>query len=130
MTLIDRSSAALIRFYQRWISPYKGFRCAFGVLHGAESCSEFALRTIEQGGWGRLWEAFPQRLDACRSAARLLRMRPANGTGDDQIRRQSRENPLVDGAAQVADGCCDVGCDLASAGDCSSIAECCTIDIF
>ena len=30
---------SLISFYQKYISPIKGFRCAYGYLHGNGTCS-------------------------------------------------------------------------------------------
>ena len=39
MALLTSAALAAIRFYQRWISPYKGFRCAYGAHSGRCSCS-------------------------------------------------------------------------------------------
>ena len=36
---------ALIRFYQRHISPYKGYRCPY-----IPSCSQYGLEAIEKYG--------------------------------------------------------------------------------
>lgn len=63
----------LIGIYQRYVSPYKGFRCAHRVRHGGLSCSE-AVRAIllEDGiwlGWSRVREQFR----SCHSAAQALR---------------------------------------------------------
>ncbi|MEM5550874.1 membrane protein insertion efficiency factor YidD [Pseudoalteromonas neustonica] len=38
----------LIRFYQKRISPYKGFRCAHAALHQGVSCSEAVKHIIEE----------------------------------------------------------------------------------
>ncbi|MEW6499667.1 MAG: membrane protein insertion efficiency factor YidD [Cyanobacteriota bacterium] len=71
---VTRSSiAALIRRYQRHISPKKGSSCAYRVLHGKESCWEFIKRTILEQG---LIEAIPaarHRLQACKAANQVLR---------------------------------------------------------
>jgi putative component of membrane protein insertase Oxa1/YidC/SpoIIIJ protein YidD len=36
--------------YQKFISPYKGFRCAHAALHESLSCSEYGKRSIQQHG--------------------------------------------------------------------------------
>ncbi|MEL7154027.1 MAG: membrane protein insertion efficiency factor YidD [Pseudomonadota bacterium] len=59
----------LIRFYQRWLSPRKGYRCAYAVHHGGPGCSGFAKNAISENG---LWEAIPlvrERFRLCASAA-------------------------------------------------------------
>jgi len=40
-TVLDAFVSMLISLYQRYVSPYKGFRCAHRVLHGGDSCSEY-----------------------------------------------------------------------------------------
>lgn len=59
----------MIRLYQRWISPYKGFRCAHRVVHGGASCSEFAVQAIQSHGAFGFWPEFRARLAACNAAA-------------------------------------------------------------
>ena len=59
--------------YQRYISPYKGFRCAYAVHHGGPGCSGFAKRAIHEHGF---WRAIPfirQRLRDCKTAYAELR---------------------------------------------------------
>lgn len=66
-------AAAVIRGYQRWISPYKGFRCAHRQLHRGLSCSEFALQAVLERG---VLEALPDirnQFRECGAAARMLR---------------------------------------------------------
>ena len=55
-----------ITLYQRFISPYKGWRCAYNVRFGGESCSAYGKRVISESGvffGGLLLE---QRFRACR----------------------------------------------------------------
>lgn len=40
----------LIRGYQRFISPYKGFRCAHAVHFGGDSCSAAVMKIIRRRG--------------------------------------------------------------------------------
>ena len=54
----------LIRFYQRWISPYLPRRCRF-----IPTCSQYALEAIQKyGAWKGGWLAFK----------RLMRCNPFN----------------------------------------------------
>ena len=54
----------LIRFYQRWISPYLPRRCRF-----IPTCSQYALEAVQKyGAWRGGWLAFK----------RLLRCNPFN----------------------------------------------------
>lgn len=46
----DRLALEAIRLYQRYLSPYKGFRCACAALHGGESCSAAVSRIIRTQG--------------------------------------------------------------------------------
>ncbi|WP_434661163.1 membrane protein insertion efficiency factor YidD [Klebsiella sp. MISC125] len=61
-----------IVFYQRVISPRKGYRCAYGALHHTQGCSGAVKEIIQQkgviGGWGEI----RQRFSDCRLAAETL----------------------------------------------------------
>ncbi|MCP5283758.1 MAG: membrane protein insertion efficiency factor YidD [Burkholderiaceae bacterium] len=41
---------ALIRGYKRFLSPAKGFNCAYRVYCGRASCSTFGIRAIRRFG--------------------------------------------------------------------------------
>lgn len=48
--MLDRFVVLLIDLYQRFLSPYKGYRCAHARYHGGASCSGAVKRiVIEQG---------------------------------------------------------------------------------
>ena len=65
-----------IELYQRYISPYKGYRCAYGVHCGGPSCSDYGKQVIsEEGvvvGTVRLFHRFQE----CREAGMLVRNNP------------------------------------------------------
>jgi Putative membrane protein insertion efficiency factor len=48
--IIDSLAIAAITGYQRYLSPYKGFRCAHRVLHQGESCSQYVKREVQAEG--------------------------------------------------------------------------------
>lgn len=59
-----------IRFYRRYLSPRKKFRCAHAHFTGGESCSDFGLRVFSEQtlphAIGQLGEQFGR----CRAASR------------------------------------------------------------
>lgn len=82
----------LIGVYQRYLSPRKGFRCAYRVRHKRRaSCSQFARRAIERLGLLPGVRLLRRRFDKCHHAKQVLdyqtprreeeKKRPAGGTG-------------------------------------------------
>lgn len=47
---LQRLVLAAIRLYQRWLSPHKGFVCAYRVYTGRDSCSAYGYRVINRYG--------------------------------------------------------------------------------
>jgi putative component of membrane protein insertase Oxa1/YidC/SpoIIIJ protein YidD len=47
---MSHSAQYLIQFYQKHISPYKGFRCAHGDYYGGDSCSGAVSKIIRRKG--------------------------------------------------------------------------------
>lgn len=62
-------AVAAIGGYQRWVSPYKGFRCAHDVLYGQGGCSGFGKRAFARYPIRVAWSLLRLRLEACRMAA-------------------------------------------------------------
>lgn len=58
----------LIKFYQRFISPYKGFHCAHHVVHGNDTCSNAVKNLIIKYGFFKALPFIRDRFDDCRSA--------------------------------------------------------------
>ena len=73
-TAIYPSSLAAwaIEAYQRFISPYKGFRCAHRAVHGRDSCSQFAKRVALKRGFLALFPLLRRRFTECGVAAQVL----------------------------------------------------------
>ncbi len=92
-----------IRFYQRFISPRKGFRCAYAAQTGCASCSALGYRAIRRFGVLRGLAVLNGRLEKCGVAYRRYRPR-AN------MRALGQQAGFLD-----CDGCngCD-GCDFPS----------------
>ena len=96
---------ALVRAYQKWISPKKGFGCALRLAGLSKTgCSGRALRILRKDslGWAAKAALLRRRLDDCSAAAsaRAGLTAPAQGRRFDALPGQG--------------GFCDAGCDLPS----------------
>jgi len=87
----------LIRFYQRFISPYKGFRCAHAALHKGDSCSGAVVSIIEEEGMVRGFGKIKARFRDCN----LAYMQLLEEQGETGRKRKWYDN-------------CDCGCDVFS----------------
>jgi putative component of membrane protein insertase Oxa1/YidC/SpoIIIJ protein YidD len=88
---------AAIRFYQRFISPHKGFACALRVATGGASCSAYGHAVIARFGLKRGLGLLDRRLALCGHVHRQLPRPPT---------------PLLHPRARRQQGFCDAPCDL------------------
>jgi len=65
----------LISFYQKRISPHKGFSCAHSGLHKGDSCSEYSKKQIHEKGVFASIKDIRLRFDECRDAANIIQQR-------------------------------------------------------
>src|SRR5262249_48928860 len=72
-SLLDRLAIGGLRAYQRFLSPHKGFRCAYGVAYGSGSCSDVAMRLARRFGALGMVSPMPLQAARCRRALGLLR---------------------------------------------------------
>lgn len=83
---LSRLALALIRAYQRWISPRKGFSCAHRARLGGPSCSQAGARLIQRLGLRRGLPLLRERLRRCgevhRAGLANPRYRPIHARGD------------------------------------------------
>jgi putative component of membrane protein insertase Oxa1/YidC/SpoIIIJ protein YidD len=114
----------VIDFYQRFISPYKGFRCAYRAARGRHSCSEFGKRALHRGGVVGFWPLLRRRFARCAEAARSLKARNSAAVleykskekREDEAHRRSGDRSF-DCGADCVPPCGDVGsCDVGEAG--------------
>ena len=99
----ERALAA-IRLYQRWISPHKGFRCAYRHHTGRASCSQLGYRAVRRYG--------------VRRGLALLRLRTRR-CGIAHRRHAPPARPM-----RSERGACDLSCDLPCHGGCDGPASC------
>jgi uncharacterized protein len=93
-----------IRFYQRFISPRKGFRCAHAAFFGGASCSGAIYNLILERG---LWSALPHirnRFLECDFAYKTL-LRMGRITRGRVARVGTEDNPEPDKAAKPGKTC-------------------------
>lgn len=110
----------LIRLYQTRLSPRKGFRCAYSVVHGGPGCSGAVLEILETKGLIRGLPSIRSRFQQCSDAA------------EERKKRRRRENGAAacgcDGldaalsSCQGPKGCLDDVGDCVPGGDCLSIS--------
>ena len=62
----------LIKGYQKFISPYKGWCCSHSSVYGGLSCSSYGLLAIEEQGVFKGVSLLNNRMNDCEVAANLL----------------------------------------------------------
>src|SRR5262245_22787194 len=65
-------TCAAIEWYQRYVSPRKGFSCARRVLRGGASCSQFAKRALSRCGLAAGVRPVRRRFEKCHAAQQIL----------------------------------------------------------
>lgn len=86
ISALDWLCLGAIAFYQRQISPRKGYRCAHARLHGGAGCSGFARDAIAQHGLRAATPLVRTRFGECKLAARTLRNEKLAPT-DEEVRQ-------------------------------------------
>ncbi|MEM6254552.1 MAG: membrane protein insertion efficiency factor YidD [Cyanobacteria bacterium P01_D01_bin.156] len=72
-SIISQLVSRLIKVYQRYLSPYKGFSCAHRAVHGGPSCSAYFSESVVTHGVASAIPLFRQRLGDCRQAYYALK---------------------------------------------------------
>ena len=103
---------AIIRCYQKWISPHKGFRCAYQKFYRRESCSNFGLRVFEQHPPLAAWRLLRDRLGECKTAydaflaAEPQQEEPNNSRQQKGTKGKSFFYYCQDSACDIGANCC------------------------
>jgi putative component of membrane protein insertase Oxa1/YidC/SpoIIIJ protein YidD len=96
-----------IRFYQRMISPYKGFCCAYAAYTGHASCSALGYRAIRRYGVVDGIAVLDARLAKCGVAYRRYRPQAPRALGS--------QAGFLDCSCD-AGGCDSGGCEMPGGG--------------
>jgi len=102
---VKRLALAAIRAYQHWLSPLKGFSCAFRAWSGAESCSAYGYRVIERFGLRLGLGLLDRRLSLCGHVHRSGVA--ARGTARPPVRLPLRHRQRGHCDLPCDAGCCD-----------------------
>lgn len=108
---------AAIRAYQRYLSPHKGFRCAYRLHTGRASCSTLGYRAVRSRGVFTGLALIRERTSRCGELQRRHRppsKRPPAGQRGDCDLPCDCDLPSGRGLARACDflSCCDCGsCD-------------------
>ena len=70
MKALQQMALSAVRAYQRFVSPHKGFVCAYAVHTGRCGCSELGYRAIQRYGLAKGWRVLRLRMALCGTAYR------------------------------------------------------------
>jgi putative component of membrane protein insertase Oxa1/YidC/SpoIIIJ protein YidD len=114
--MLSSSAIAVIGFYQRHVSPWKGYCCAHRMRTGRASCSGFAKRAIGRAGLRRGLCLLGRRFAACSASARALATAVSASAeetkepGEQEKPRKSGSDDGPDLAYCVPIECCVYAC--------------------
>ena len=98
--MLSHAAILGIRAYQLWLSPRKGYGCAYRLAHGGPGCSGYAKAVIAERGFLSALPAIRLRLRDCHEAVLLLRSeRPEEG-------RRRRDRWCDNCCIPDVSGCC------------------------
>lgn len=138
---VRNTATSSILGYQRYISPHKGFACAYRVLHRERSCSEYAKQAIAQKGFFAALPLIRQRFQACKQANQILKARcdPVSNhsqpEGESSTPRKKQpsvnqcQDNAVNGIFECGTECCSCeeligSCARADCGECTPGLDC------
>ena len=84
----DKIAIALVSLYQRYLSPYKGFRCAHKTLYGGTSCSQYFQMVVREKGLVAAIPKFQQRLLDCKQANVLIH---AQDNSEEKTKKKKKD---------------------------------------
>lgn len=123
-----------INFYQKYISPYKGFRCAHGIATGEISCSGYGKKVIKKFGLFTGLKLLNRRFYDCSwHAKQLNKIKDFAKDNVYKVYRPATGYRLNQGGFVDCDcgGCDAPSCDMPSCnvGDCIPDINCKKIDV-
>lgn len=118
MRISASMGVAMIEAYQRWLSPRKGFRCAYGALHGdgAGTCSSIGKRIMREQGVLKFLRLMPLQFAACKAAAASL---SAETDAERRRREQEKEWKRDERRERIREACEDFDCDDLNCSACA-----------
>lgn len=124
--VLDQLMLWLLAFYQKFVSPYKGFKCAYGVWTGQSTCSAEAKKILKQDGLIAGWPKIQAQLQHCKVAYQLIQGVPvlatANAVYAASLLESQAEQDRRERDSAIAEFFGELGCELgfeAMTCDCS-----------
>lgn len=116
-----KTGIVMIRSYQKYLSPYKGFSCAHRVLYGSESCSQYVKRTLIEQDLHSAITLSRQRFAACKTAKIILRAESL----EKKRRREKKQSDCQPNCNCSPEDCLDgLIPNCSDLGDCGSDFDC------
>jgi len=106
--MLNNALIQMIIFYQKYISPHKGYCCAYRAYSGNASCSEYAKIAIKKNGFIKAIPSIKKQFLKCKIAF-------------EKIEKKKKEKDMKENAADV---CFINGCVSASLETFTSIKSC------
>lgn len=101
--MLNTTAIYAISLYQRHLSPYKGFRCAYRAHTGRCSCSEYAKKIVRRLGVFALFVAMPRQFSRCRLAYHAIMA--IDSENNRRNRRRQRRDSSWDCSGLDCGGC-------------------------
>jgi putative component of membrane protein insertase Oxa1/YidC/SpoIIIJ protein YidD len=120
-TLAAQFTDSAIGAYQRYLSPYKGFCCAYRAHTGKRSCSNYGRAIVQKLGLIAFLAALPRQFERCKLAyQKLLAKRDLIGVrAVPPDTKKKKSNDWVDcSPCDVLNAASNLPCDAAPC-DCS-----------
>lgn len=84
---MNKLSLYIIKFYQRYISPKKGYCCAYGSLYNDGSCSEIVSSIIKEKGLISGWSHIKNQFILCSEAYEIIKKE-----NKDKVKKKKKDN--------------------------------------
>ena len=107
--MINKSAIISINLYQKYISPHKGYCCAYKVHHNDVSCSQFAKLTIKDIGLLKSISKILNRFKECKDSNNYIQ-------NEYEINQKKEEFKPGKG-----EQCGQCSCDVLNVGSCFHI---------
>lgn len=123
------AAVAAIGVYQRYVSPHKGFCCAWRVHTGRPSCSAWGRRVMGRFGCVVGWALLMRQFRRCQAAAVALRapsLAMASAPHDEDTRGEKPNDPVVNEACPLWSKRADAWC---WNGRATKSVECCVLPL-
>lgn len=117
VSVLRDAAAGLIGLYQAYLSPMKGYRCAYRVHTGRHSCSQYAKRLVLKRGVSVLPAGLRRQFERCRAALHAIQQSAESAEHEAEERKRKRQEEQK----RSDEGECGA-CDIVDCGSCGGTA--------